>query len=171
MLLATPLFLGPCAFGKNFSARIKVRSVSSLVNGLSRLRLSAGRWGLACGAPAVLLLHLKSFQRPAGSYESSWTARLQLLLAFFLSSRLRAFKHALNSAASSGLRVLVNLRLARLAPASSSLARGDQSSLARACGLAYGQHCGSRSTSAPWRLLRGSGASAQGCSFRWSLNR
>ena len=52
-------------------------------------------------------------------------------------------------------------RLARLAPASSSLARGDQLALARGEGLALGQHCSNAFWISFWRASRGSSWSSQ----------
>jgi hypothetical protein len=62
------------------------------------------------------------------------------------------------------------LRLACLAPASSSAARGNHSGLALGHGLAFGQYRGRRVSRACWRHLRGSGACCQPSFFSASVN-
>jgi len=146
--------VGAC--GKNFSASNWVRSSSVVERGLPSLFRRCGIWGSVCGSPAVRRLHRDSFHRPlpSGWFDRSWTRRLQLLRALFFSSRFNRFERCDAYWSSAWSLVALNLRLARLAPASSSDAFGDQSGLALVEGFAIGQYFGRSSSSVCCMSLR-----------------
>jgi hypothetical protein len=162
-----PVVLPTCGgSGKNFSARIRARSMSLYVGSSPSWRRSAGICGSACGLPATFLLHLDNCHSPL-LFEYFWPSVISLTrrLQFARETRPISFfnwrDRLLKWLRSSCWWVVLWIRLARLAPASSSDASGDQSGLALRHGLAFGQYCGRSSSRDSCRLCSGHEACCQ----------